>query len=167
MKALKQLRPVAYGESFSPHPDTEVRFSDAGHILGSAIIEVRAGGRKIVFSGDLGQPDRPVMHDPAIIEEADVLVVESTYGNRLHRPLKETEQELLAAFQRTLGEGRGNLIIPAFAVGRTQELIYVLAGLVRSGKLAPMRLYIDSPMANAVTQLTLRHEPLLMRKPVR
>ncbi|MCP5268859.1 MAG: MBL fold metallo-hydrolase [Zoogloeaceae bacterium] len=161
MKALKQLRPVAYGESFSPHPDTEVRFSDAGHILGSAIIEVRAGGRKIVFSGDLGQPDRPVMHDPAIIEEADVLVVESTYGNRLHRPLKETEQELLAAFQRTLGEGRGNLIIPAFAVGRTQELIYVLAGLVRSGKLAPMRLYIDSPMANAVTQLTLRHEPLL------
>ncbi|MBK8525367.1 MAG: MBL fold metallo-hydrolase [Betaproteobacteria bacterium] len=161
MEALKRLRPVTYGEIFVPHPDVRVCFHDAGHILGSAIIEVSVGGRKIVFSGDLGQPGRPVMNDPTPIAEADVLVVESTYGNRLHRSLQETESELLSALRRTLTEGRGNVIIPAFAVGRTQELIYVLAGLVRAGRLAPMRLYVDSPMASAATRITLNHESLL------
>jgi len=161
MEALKHLRPVEYGETNFPHPDVRVCFHDAGHILGSAIIEIVAGGRKIVFSGDLGQPGRPVMNDPTPIAEADVLVVESTYGNRLHRSLQETENELLGALHRTLTEGRGNVIIPAFAVGRTQELIYVLAGLVRSGRLAPMRLYVDSPMADAATRITLHHEALL------
>ncbi|MDQ5917930.1 MAG: metallo-beta-lactamase family protein [Pseudomonadota bacterium] len=161
MTALKHLRPAEYGETFSPHPDAEVCFHDAGHILGSAIIEIKTGGQKIVFSGDLGQPGRPVMNDPTPISDADVLVVESTYGNRLHRSLEDTERELLAAFQRTLGERHGNIIIPAFAVGRTQELIYMLVALVRSGRLAPMRLYVDSPMANAATQITLHHESLL------
>ncbi|MBK9445668.1 MAG: MBL fold metallo-hydrolase [Betaproteobacteria bacterium] len=161
MEALKRLRPVTYGETFVPHPDVRVCFHDAGHILGSAIIEVSVGGRKIVFSGDLGQPGRPVMNDPTPIAEADVLVVESTYGNRQHRSLQETESELLSALRRTLTEGRGNVIIPAFAVGRTQELIYVLAGLVRAGRLAPMRLYVDSPMASAATRITLNHESLL------
>lgn len=161
METLKRLRPVAYGETCFPHPDVRVCFHDAGHILGSAIIEVAVGGRKIVFSGDLGQPGRPVMNDPTPIAEADVLVVESTYGNRQHRSLQETESELLSALRRTLTVGRGNVIIPAFAVGRTQELIYVLAGLVRAGRLAPMRLYVDSPMASAATRITLNHESLL------
>jgi metallo-beta-lactamase family protein len=161
MEALKHLRPVVYGEVFYPHPEARVCFHDAGHILGSSIIEVTAGGKKVVFSGDLGQPGRPVMNDPTPIAEADVLLVESTYGNRLHRSLQETEKELLAALEHTLVEKRGNVIIPAFAVGRTQELIYVLAGLVRSGRLAPMRLYVDSPMADAATRITLRHESLL------
>lgn len=164
MASLKRLRPVAYGETFSPHPAVRCRFSDAGHILGSAIIEVWAAGKKIVFSGDLGQPGRPVMNDPSPIEEADVLLVESTYGDRLHRSLAETEAELLAAFQHTLGGGnggRGNIVIPAFAVGRTQELIYVLADMVRSGRLSPLRVHVDSPMANAATQITLRHQDAL------
>jgi metallo-beta-lactamase family protein len=161
MAALKHLRPVGYGEQFSPHAAISVCFHDAGHILGSAIIEITANGKKIVFSGDLGQPGRPVMKDPTPMAEADVLVVESTYGNRLHRSLQETENELLAALTHTLAEKRGNIIIPAFAVGRTQELIYVMAGLVRSGRLAPMRLYVDSPMAHAATRITLDHESLL------
>lgn len=161
MTTLKHLRPVEYGEVFSPHAEVRVCFHDAGHILGSAIIGITVNGKKIVFSGDLGQPGRPVMNDPAAIAEADVLVVESTYGNRLHRSLQETENELLAALTATLSEKRGNVIIPAFAVGRTQELIYVIAGLVRSGRLAPMRLYVDSPMANAATKITLNHEHLL------
>jgi metallo-beta-lactamase family protein len=161
MAALKHLRPVGYGEQFSPHAAISVCFHDAGHILGSAIIEITVNGKKIVFSGDLGQPGRPVMKDPTPMAEADVLVVESTYGNRLHRSLQETENELLAALTLTLAEKRGNIIIPAFAVGRTQELIYVMAGLVRSGRLAPMRLYVDSPMAHAATRITLDHESLL------
>ncbi|MBK9445768.1 MAG: MBL fold metallo-hydrolase [Betaproteobacteria bacterium] len=164
METLKRLRPVTYGETFVPHPDVCVCFHDAGHILGSAIIEVSVGGRKIVFSGDLGQPGRPVMNDPTPIAEADVLVVESTYGNRQHRSLQETESELLSALRRTLTEGCGNVIIPAFAVGRTQELIYVLAGLVRAGRLAPMRLYVDSPMASAATRITLNLSRCWMRR---
>ncbi|MFC5300720.1 MBL fold metallo-hydrolase RNA specificity domain-containing protein [Azospira restricta] len=161
LDALKHLRPVAYEEPFSPHPEVQVRFFDAGHILGSAIIEIRSGGRRLVFSGDLGQPGRPVINDPTPLRDADVLVVESTYGNRLHRSLQETEDELVAAFTHTLREKRGNIVIPAFAVGRTQELIYVLAGLIRAGRLAPMRLYVDSPMAKAATQITLHHAALL------
>jgi metallo-beta-lactamase family protein len=161
MAALQHLRPVGYGEAFSPHAEISVCFHDAGHILGSAMIEITANGKKLVFSGDLGQPGRPVMNDPTPMAEADVLVVESTYGNRQHRSLQETENELLAALTHTLAEKRGNIIIPAFAVGRTQELIYVMAGLVRSGRLAPMRLYVDSPMAHAATRITLDHESLL------
>ncbi len=161
MESLKCLRAVSYDEPFSPHPDVQVRFLDAGHILGSAIVEIRAGGRRLVFSGDLGQPGRPVINDPTPVREADVLVVESTYGNRLHRPLAETEAELVEAFRRTLREKRGNIVIPAFAVGRTQELIYVLARLVRDGRLAPLRVHVDSPMAKAVTQITLHHAGLL------
>ena len=159
--ALRHLRPVVYGEPFFPHPEVAVRFFDAGHILGSAIVEIRVEGRRIVFSGDLGQPGRPVINDPTPLHEADTLIVESTYGNRLHRPLRETEDELVAAFTRTLGERRGNIVIPAFAVGRTQELIYVLAGLIRAGRLAPMRLYVDSPMAREATRITLQHDELL------
>ncbi|MBW7902439.1 MAG: MBL fold metallo-hydrolase [Rhodocyclaceae bacterium] len=162
MDALKHLRAVAYEESFSPHPDVQVRFFDAGHILGSAIIEIRVDGRRLVFSGDIGQPGRPVINDPTPVHEADALIVESTYGNRLHRPLQETEVELVESFRRTLRERRGNVIIPAFAVGRTQELIYVLTRLVRDGRLAaPLRLHVDSPMAKAVTQITLQHTNLL------
>ena len=161
MAALKRLRPVAYGEILSPHAALAIRFLDAGHILGSAIVEVKGEGRTLVFSGDLGQPARPVMNDPTPLYEADVLVVESTYGNRLHRSLRDTEDELVEALTHTLSGRRGNVIIPAFAVGRTQELIYVLAGLVRAGRLPAMRLYVDSPMAQAATRITLQHEALL------
>lgn len=164
MASLQRLRPVEYGETFQPHPDLRVRYSDAGHILGSAIIEVWLGKRKIVFSGDIGQPGRPVMQDPTPIADADVLLVESTYGNRLHRSLAETQAELSAALKRTLfapSGQRGNVIIPAFAVGRTQELIYVLAGLVRSGQVPPLHVHVDSPMAQAATRITLNHYELL------
>lgn len=162
---LKQLREVAYGESITPVQGVRVCFRDAGHILGSAILEVwvdtPAGTKKIVFSGDLGQPDRPVVRDPEFISEADVLLVESTYGNRLHRSLASTEDEIIRAITHTFQEKHGNIIIPAFAVGRTQEILYVLAGLVRRGRLPRLDVYVDSPMANAATRLTLRHQNLL------
>ena len=162
---LKQLRAAGYGEPCAPVPGVRFCLRDAGHILGSAIIELwlEEGGRtrKLVFSGDLGQPNRPVLHNPALIEDADILFVESTYGNRLHKKLDETLDEIIEAFHYTLHKKRGNIIIPAFAVGRTQEMLYVLTDLVRRGRMAPLKIYVDSPMASKATEITLRHQPLL------
>ncbi|MBI4741870.1 MAG: MBL fold metallo-hydrolase [Betaproteobacteria bacterium] len=162
---LKQLRPASYDENTFPGSGARFKFRDAGHILGSAIVELwlEDGGkeRKLVFSGDLGQPNRPVLRNPARVDEADILLVESTYGNRQHRSLADTEREIVEAFHYTLHKKRGNVIIPAFAVGRTQEILFVLTQLVRLGRMAPLTVYVDSPMANEATKITLRHLPLL------
>jgi len=162
---LAQLKPVAYDAEVAPHPSVRCRFRDAGHILGSAIVEARvtAGGhtRRLVFSGDLGQPGRPIVRDPTPVAEADVLVVESTYGNRLHKPLDETLDELVAALDETIVKRRGNVVIPAFAVGRTQDLLYLLADLHRSHRLPPVQVYVDSPMATKATAITIRHADIL------
>ncbi|HSC64667.1 MAG TPA: MBL fold metallo-hydrolase [Caldimonas sp.] len=163
--SLEQVEGVAYDAEVEPHPGVRFRLRDAGHILGSAIVELRLdeGGRtrKLVFSGDLGQPGRPIVRDPTPIEAADVLVVESTYGNRLHRPLKETIDELVVVMEDTLRRRHGNIVIPAFALGRTQELLFLLADLRRQGRLPPMRVFVDSPMADRVTAITLSHPEFL------
>ena len=166
--ALERLRPVAYGERFQPARNLEVSFHDAGHILGSAWIDVRAQEsgktRRLVFSGDLGMPGRPILRDPQPVSgTADVLLVESTYGNRLHRSLAETEDEIVAAIERTRAT-RGNLIVPSFAVGRTQEIIYVLADLLRRNRLPALKVFVDSPMANAATRITLSHPEVFDRE---
>ena len=163
--ALKLLRPVRYGETIAPAADVHVRFHDAGHILGSAWLEITVSGgkhpRKLVFSGDLGMNNRPVLRDPEPpVAEADVLLVESTYGDRLHRSMPETEDEIVAALGRTQA-CHGNLIIPSFAVGRTQEILYLLADLVRRGRISPLKVYVDSPMANEATRITQAHPELL------
>jgi metallo-beta-lactamase family protein len=137
------------------------RFRDAGHILGSSIIEVWAGGRKLVFSGDLGQPGHPVVNDPTPIEEADVLLVESTYGNRDHKSLLQTLDEFAFALNDTLASRQGNVLIPAFAVGRTQDILSFLGELQMDGRLPPvMAIYVDSPMALAATRITLKYATL-------
>jgi metallo-beta-lactamase family protein len=163
--SLKQLRPVGYDVEFVPHPGLRARFRDAGHILGAAIIELWSGGQghatKIVFSGDLGQPGRPVLQDPTRIHDADILLVESTYGNRLHKGMAETEDELVRAIDETVLRQKGNVILPAFAVGRTQEVLFVLIDLVRRNRLPPLSVYVDSPMAESATELTFRHRELL------
>ena len=162
---LQQLRPIPYGERFKPGRGVEASFHDAGHILGSAWLDIqtREGGknRRLVFSGDLGMPGRPILRDPQPVSgTADVLLVESTYGNRLHRSMPETEDEIIAAIDRVRST-RGNLIIPSFAVGRTQEIIYVLADLVRRNRLPSLKVFVDSPMANAATRITLAHPEVL------
>ena len=166
--ALQLLEPVAYGENVQVTESVTVRFHDAGHILGSSWIEVTSHDesrpRKLVFSGDLGMPARPVLRDAEkVIPEADVVVIESTYGNRSHRSMPETEDEIVAAVERTHAT-HGNLIIPAFAVGRTQEIIYLLTDLVRRKRLSPLKIYVDSPMANKATKITLDHPELLDRE---
>lgn len=164
--SLRQLHGVGYDVEVRPHPTVKARFRDAGHILGSAILEVwletEGVTRKIVFSGDLGQSGHPLMNDPASIEQADYLVVESTYGNRLHKPLKETTEELVDAINDTLAKRRGNILIPAFAVGRTQDMLFILSDLAADGRLASKpRIFVDSPMAKAATEITLKHHRLL------
>ena len=162
---LQLLQSVPFGETIQPTETIKVCFHEAGHILGSSWIEVTASGkgkpRKLVFSGDLGMPARPVLHDPEkAIPEADLLLIESTYGNRQHRSMQETEDEIVAAIERTRAT-KGNIIIPSFAVGRTQEIIYILADLVRRQRIAPLKIYVDSPMANSATRITLAHPELL------
>lgn len=162
---LKQLVRVDYDSEINPHPMVRCCFRDAGHILGSAIIEVWVKqhpiSKKIVFSGDLGKPGHPVVRDPAVIREADVLLIESTYGNRLHRNMADTLDELVIAINDTLIHKGGNVIIPAFTVGRTQDLLFLLIDLYRQGKLGEMDIYVDSPMARAATEITLKHIALL------
>ncbi|MBU0753118.1 MAG: MBL fold metallo-hydrolase [Gammaproteobacteria bacterium] len=158
---LRRLRPVDYDTEFKPVPSMRCRLRDAGHILGSAILELWAedhgAARKLVFSGDLGQPDRPIVRDPTPIAEADILLVESTYGNRLHKNLGDSETELIQAIAETLPRG-GNLIVPAFAVGRTQEVLYILADLMRKQKISTdIEIIVDSPMATRATEITQRH----------
>jgi len=162
---LEQLQGAAYDEDVQPHASVRCRFRDAGHILGSAIVEVwvseQGRTRKLVFSGDLGQPGRPIVRDATPIESADVLVVESTYGNRLHRPLSETIDELVFVIDDTLRRRQGNIIIPAFALGRTQELLHLLLDLCRQGKLPRLQVFVDSPMAHKVTEITWKHKEFL------
>ncbi|HEX5092175.1 MAG TPA: MBL fold metallo-hydrolase [Burkholderiales bacterium] len=159
-RSLQRLQALDYGEAFRPHPSVRCVFRDAGHILGSALLELEAGGVKLVFSGDLGQPGHPVVDDPATVREADVLLVESTYGDRNHKSMPQTLDEFAYALNDTLASKKGNVVIPSFAVGRTQDLLAIMGELQRAGRLPKLDAYVDSPMASAATRITLRHAKL-------
>jgi metallo-beta-lactamase family protein len=155
---LTQFQTLEYGQRTQIAPGIELELHNAGHILGSAIavIDIQEDGansKRCVFSGDIGMKGRVLMPDPDLISAADVLVVESTYGDRLHRTLSETETELIEVISTTI-VGQGNVIIPAFAVGRTQEILFLLIDLVRKGRLPHLSVWVDSPMATAATYLT-------------
>jgi metallo-beta-lactamase family protein len=158
--SLRRLQPVEYGVEVRPHPSVRCVYRDAGHILGSSILEIRIGKKKIVFSGDLGQPGRPVVEDPTLIESADVLLVESTYGNRNHKSLVQTLDEFAYALNDTLSSRKGNVVIPSFAVGRTQDILCYIAQLQQEQRVPPMKIYVDSPMALAATRITLKYAKL-------
>jgi len=158
--SLRRLEPVRYDVPLRPHRSVQCTFRDAGHILGSAILEVVVEGTKLVFSGDLGQPGRPIVEDPTPVRSADVLLVESTYGDRDHKSLVQTLDEFAYALNDTLASRRGNVVIPSFAVGRTQEILYYIAQLQREKRVPAMEIYVDSPMALAATRITLKHAKL-------
>jgi len=159
--ALSLCDGLAYGQRREIAKGVEVRFQDAGHILGSSIVEIfiteDGVEKKLVFSGDLGNSCAALLRDPETIEEADVLLLESTYGDRNHRPMDETLDEFEDIILEA-SENGGNILIPSFAVGRTQEIIFRLGELYQQGKLRHQAVYLDSPMAIAVTEIYHRYQ---------
>jgi len=158
-RMLAQRQPHAYGEAFEAAPGVSVSFFDAGHILGSAIVQVDVedfgSTRRLVFSGDLGNACSPLMHAPTPLSEADVVLMESTYGDRDHRDHQATIEELAEILQQAHRDG-GNVLMPSFAVGRTQDLIYYLGLLYHQGRVPQQVVFLDSPMAigaNAIYSL--------------
>jgi len=161
--AMHGFKGIAYGVRKKILPGITLRLSDAGHILGSSIIELwleeNGVQRKLVFSGDLGTPDRPILHDPTYIEDADYVLMESTYGARLHRSGDETYKEVIEIV-RQAEKARGNILIPAFAVGRTQRVLYEFAKHYSDWNLSRWHIFLDSPMAIEATEVYTRHAEL-------
>ncbi|MGC9529567.1 MAG: MBL fold metallo-hydrolase RNA specificity domain-containing protein [Candidatus Bipolaricaulaceae bacterium] len=153
LAALDRLSALAeYGDRLDLSPQMSVRFHDAGHILGAAFVELQAGDRTLVFSGDLGNRGKPLVEDPSYPPKADVLVLESTYGDRTHRPVAESVEALRDVIVDTLTAG-GNVIIPSFALERTQEVLFILFRLWRERHIPRCRIYLDSPLATHATKI--------------
>jgi metallo-beta-lactamase family protein len=159
-KLMGMFQPVSYGNGAEVVPGLSFTFHDAGHILGSAIteIDVRESGRqcKVLFTGDMGRKDMPILRDPVVVKSADVLLTESTYGNRLHPP-KADVQARLRELVCDVHEKKSKLIIPAFSVGRTQQLVYFLDELHESGDIPEMPMFVDSPLSTRATKVHSAH----------
>ena len=167
MASLSLRKGVDYDHRFKINEDVEICFRDAGHILGSAIVEMffHDGDKvnKLVFSGDLGNGYAALLRDPEIIEHADVLLLESTYGDRDHRSMDQTLLELEEIVTHAPNRN-GNILIPSFAVGRAQEIIFRLGELYQQGKLPQETVYLDSPMAIAATEIYHRYQDTFSRE---
>ena len=163
---LTQMRPHGYRERFEVVPGVWARFTDAGHILGSASIELEwmEGGtrRRLGFSGDIGRSGLPIIRDPEPVEQVDWLLLESTYGDRDHTDVAGAREALARVVRETVGRG-GRVLIPAFAVGRTQELVYDLHQLVHEGRIPKVPVVIDSPLASEATQVFREHTEVFDR----
>lgn len=153
-RAMKLFRTAAYHQPFHIGPFT-ISFSPAGHILGSSCVRVECAGRSITFSGDVGRPEDPLMRPPTALAASDFLVVESTYGDREH-PADDAMATLAGIVNETVGIG-GTVLIPAFAVGRTQALLFLLTELMAQNRIPRLPIYLDSPMAIDVTDVFRRH----------
>jgi metallo-beta-lactamase family protein len=159
-RTLPLVQPCRYGEPLQVTPEVTARFFDAGHILGSAMLQLDAteNGQtlRIVFSGDIGQTDKPIIRDPSLLTQADYIVMESTYGDRNHQQAGDVETQLAAVINDAIARG-GNVVIPTFAVERAQELIYHLGRLVHAGSIPHLPVFLDSPMAVDVTSIYLKY----------
>jgi metallo-beta-lactamase family protein len=159
-RTLLKLHAVPYDTPFTVRPGIAATFVNAGHLLGAAITQVRidasGGERRVTFTGDLGRPGQPILRDPAPLPPCDLLISESTYGGHTHEPVDETALRLGEVVRQTVERG-GKLIIPAFAVGRTQTIIYFLHQLMEAGQLPRVPIYVDSPMAVRATEVFRAH----------
>jgi metallo-beta-lactamase family protein len=149
--ALKRFRAIAFDEMYTTEQGIQVRYRRAGHILGAAIVEFFHADKTIVFSGDLGRPNDAIMVDPTPIAHADYLIVESTYGDRCHEPVAP-EKILAELIDRTVRRG-GTVVVPAFAVGRTQSILYYLHRLKSTGQISDVPIFLDSPMAEEASDI--------------
>jgi metallo-beta-lactamase family protein len=162
-RIMAQFRPIDYGRTVAVAPGVQARFVDAGHLCGSACIQVAVneGGatRTVVFSGDVGRRNTPMLRDPEAFPSADVVVMESTYGDREHKPLEATAAEFEAIMREAVAR-RSKVLVPTFAVGRAQLILYLLAIMFRHRVVPPFPVYIDSPMAVEATRICERHVDL-------
>jgi metallo-beta-lactamase family protein len=161
--AMGQFKGLVYQQKKRILPGVTLRLNDAGHILGSSIVELwledEAQQRKLVFSGDLGRSGMPILEDPAIISEANLVIMESTYGDRLHRSWDETQNEISDVLS-VATNGKGNILIPAFSVGRTQEILYLFAKYYKQWSLDRWQIFLDSPLAIEATRIFMQHSDL-------
>jgi len=159
-KALSKFKEINYGEQIQITQNIHARFRDAGHILGASIIEVfveeDGKEKKITFSGDIGQKNTPIVRDPETIECTDYLVIESTYGDRLHKDVDKKNEQLAEVINHAYKKG-GKLFIPSFAVERTQELLYRIRELLKENKIPQQNVYLDSPLAIGATDVFKRY----------
>lgn len=165
-ESLKYFKPALYDQKIELNEKITLRFRDAGHILGSSIVELwikeDSKETKLVFSGDLGRRNRPILKDPSLIDEADYLIIESTYGNKLHHPSEDDAKELISIINATVKRG-GNIIIPSFAVERAQDIIYELNKYYTSyiktkdQDFLDVPVYVDSPLTISATEIFLRN----------
>jgi len=154
-RTMALMRPVPYGRRFRVGSLT-IAFRDAGHILGSALVLVEGDGRRLGFTGDLGRPGTAIIRDPELLPAVDALICESTYGDRDHESHGEALARLASVVTETTGRG-GRVLIPAFAIGRTQELVYALIQQREAGRIPDVPIYVDSPMATDATAIFRRH----------
>lgn len=159
--AMHLFKKVDYNEIYEITKNIKVRYKDAGHIIGSAIIEMfiteNDKEKKIVFSGDLGQWNAPIIEDPTLIDEADYVLIESTYGNRLHEKIG-IRDSLLLEYANEAYDNNGRLLIPSFAIERTQELLYSFNKLIKQGRFPNMKIFLDSPLAIKATEIFKQHK---------
>jgi metallo-beta-lactamase family protein len=160
---LPLIDQTKYGQTLDTGMGLRYSFFDAGHILGSGSLALWLAApdreKKIIFSGDIGKKGTPIINDPTLASEADYVVMESTYGDRLHKSSADTATELAEAITTTFAKG-GNVLIPAFAIGRTQDILYILNRLARQGTLPKLTVTIDSPLAEKATRIYLSHPEL-------
>ncbi len=162
-RTMPLLMALPYDEPRTIAPGITIKFVDAGHILGAASVQmtVQDGSRTVIidFSADVGVVGSPILRDPVTPTPGDVVLLESTYGDRDHKPLAATREELLAILKEAQASG-GKVLIPAFAVGRTQDLVYHIGEFIRDGLLPPIRVYVDSPMATSVSDIYRKNKDL-------
>jgi metallo-beta-lactamase family protein len=162
-RTLSLMEPVEYDELLEVDEEFSLRFTDAGHLLGSASVhlqlkESNGETRRITFSGDIGRYNDQILRQPQTFDQCDVLICESTYGNRQHPKPQQAEQQLLDIIKRTCVEQKGRLIIPAFSVDRTQDIVFILDKFANMGKLPNIRIYVDSPLSVKATGVIRSHE---------
>lgn len=160
IRVLERMVAVPYRRTINVADGVRVTFYDAGHVLGSAIsaLDIEDGGKtkRVVFTGDLGRKKMPILKDPEIVEGAHALLTESTYGDRLHKPIAAMEDDLAAVLERTFKRG-GKVVIPSFALERAQEMLYAINELKRRGRMPKMPVYVDSPLTVKITDIFRLH----------